>query len=151
MAPSVTELAVDTRAAAEPSPLIARLGAGLSLACAIHCALMPLLVGVLPLLGMSFLAEDHTEEWMVGAVVILALGSGLWGFRHHRALRVLMAFAGAVGLFLMGHWLGHDHPVGLPLTFAGGVAIAGAHWLSTRLCRTCPSDAEEEAHAHCEH
>lgn len=128
---------------------MARLGAGLSLACAVHCALTPLLVGILPLLGLSFLSEERTEAWLVGAVVVLATGSALWGFKRHGALRAVMAFAGAVGLLLMGRWLGDEHPLGVPLTIAGGLAIAGAHWLSARLCRTCPNhQAEAHGHAH---
>ena len=126
---------------------MSRLGAGLSVACAIHCALTPLLVGILPLLGLSFLSEERTEAWIVGAVVVLAIGSALWGFKRHGALRAVMAFVGAVGLLLMGRWLGDQHPLGVPLTIAGGVSIALAHWLSARLCKTCPSHAGE-AHQH---
>lgn len=129
------------------STWMSRLGAGLSVACAIHCALTPLLVGLLPLLGLTFLSEERTETWIVGVVVVLAIGSALWGFKRHRALRAVMAFAGAVGLLLMGRWLGHNHPLGVALTVAGGVAIAGAHWLSARLCKTCPSHAGV-AHEH---
>ncbi len=126
---------------------MSRLGAGLSVACAIHCALTPLLVGVLPLVGLSFLAEERTEQWAVGAVVVFAVGSALWGFHRHRALRAVMAFAGAVGVLLMGRWLGDAHPLGIPLTIMGGVAIAGAHWLSARTCHTCPNHALDHSHS----
>jgi len=126
---------------------MSRLGAGISVACAIHCALTPLLVGLLPFVGLSFLAEERTEAWIIGAVVVLATGSALWGFKRHRELRAVMAFVGAVGLLLMGRWLGHEHPLGVPLTIAGGVAIAGSHWLSARLCKTCPNHAGE-SHVH---
>ena len=116
--------------------------------CAIHCALTPLLVGVLPLLGMSFLSEERTEAWLVGAVVVFATGSALWGFRRHRALRAVMAFVGAVGILLLGRWLGDAHPLGIPLTILGGIAIAIAHWISARACRACPSHDGDHDHGH---
>jgi len=40
---------------------IDRLGAGVSFACAIHCAIVPFAATILPLLGFGFLADRRVE------------------------------------------------------------------------------------------
>ena len=41
--------------------LVDTIGAFLSFSCAIHCVAMPLLVTILPLLGLGFLASERAE------------------------------------------------------------------------------------------
>src|SRR5262245_55807031 len=70
------------------------LGAAASLACAVHCAAMPLLLSLLPLVGLSCLAKEQTE-W---ALICLSLGLGSLSLlpsyaRKHRRLRPLLLFA----------------------------------------------------------
>ena len=117
-----------------------RLGAGLGIACAIHCLAMPLLVGVLPLLGLAFVAEERFEWAVVGTVSILALASALWGYQKHRALRVIMSFVGALGILVLGLWLESSTDWGRVVVVLGGIGVAGAHLLSARLCRRCEDD-----------
>jgi len=117
-----------------------RLGAGLGIACAIHCLAMPLLVGVLPLLGLAFVAEERFEWAVVSTVSILALASALWGYQKHRALRVVMSFVGALGVLVLGLWLDASTDWGHLFVVLGGVGVAGAHLLSARLCQRCEDD-----------
>lgn len=60
------------------------LGVAASVGCAIHCAAMPFVVGFLPLLGLSFLAEPIFHKWMVGICLALALAAFIPGWRRHR-------------------------------------------------------------------
>ncbi|HEX7905671.1 MAG TPA: MerC family mercury resistance protein, partial [Chitinophagaceae bacterium] len=48
------------------------LGIGASLACAIHCALLPLLISSLPLFGMDIINNETFEISMI----VLAFGIG---------------------------------------------------------------------------
>ena len=48
------------------------IGVAASLLCAIHCAAMPFVVGFLPLLGLSFLADPSFHQWMVAVCLALA-------------------------------------------------------------------------------
>lgn len=122
------------------------------MACAIHCLLTPLVIGVLPIAGLGALVEESTETWIIGAAVVVTVASALWGFQRHRALRIVMTLFGAAGLLLLGHWLGERHPLGTALSIAGGVVIAGAHFWGARLCKACPGDHGHghagEPHAH---
>ena len=54
-------------------------GACLSVACAVHCLAMPLLVAVLPLIGLGFLANESAELVLILVAIGLAVGSLAWG------------------------------------------------------------------------
>lgn len=110
-----------------------RISAILSIACAIHCALMPLVISVLPLVGLEFLAS-HTLE-------IVLLGAGL-GFGFYSVLRsylsvhgdlrpALLVSAGALlvvaGLFLVPHEMEHY------LVPSGAILIGVAQVYNIRL------------------
>ena len=75
------------------------LGVTASVACAIHCAAMPFVVGFLPLLGLSFLADPSFHKWMVGICLALALMAFVPGWRRHRGLTP--AIIGLCGLSLI--------------------------------------------------
>ena len=62
------------------------LGVGASILCAIHCAAMPLVIGLLPLLGLGFLAEPDFHRWMVGVCLLLAVLAFWPGWRQHGRL-----------------------------------------------------------------
>ena len=75
------------------------LGVAASLGCAVHCAAMPFVVGLLPLLGLSFLADPSFHKWMVGVCLALALVAFVPGWRRHRGLPP--ALIGLCGLLLI--------------------------------------------------
>ena len=62
------------------------LGVGASVLCAIHCAAMPFVIGFLPLLGLSFLADPAFHQWMVAICLALALLAFVPGWRRHHRL-----------------------------------------------------------------
>ena len=116
--------------------LIDRLGAVGSLLCAIHCALLPLLIAVLPSLGVAaWLGEDFERGFVIFATM-LGLFSVIWGYRRHGAVR-------ALGLLLPGLaalWTGilYDPlhhalvPHAIAMTF-GGTLVGMAHLANLRL------------------
>ena len=75
------------------------LGVIASIGCAIHCAAMPFVVGLLPLIGLSFLADPSFHKWMVGICLALALLAFVPGWRQHR--RLTPAIIGICGLSLI--------------------------------------------------
>ena len=77
------------------SSLLDRLGATGSLVCAIHCALLPLLIALLPSLGIAAWLGDGFERGFVLFATLLGLFTLVWGYRRHRAVR-------ALGLLLPG-------------------------------------------------
>jgi hypothetical protein len=116
-----------------------RLGAAASLACAAHCAAMPSLVGLAPLVGMGFLASEQTEWVLIG----LSLGIGSLSLlpsyaRKHRQWRPLLLFAFGAGLIAVVRLLVEEGSRLEATTMAlGALLIACAHMANRRLCRSC--------------
>jgi hypothetical protein len=75
------------------------LGMLASIGCAIHCAAMPFVIGYLPVLGLSFLADEAFHKWMAVACFAIALAAFVPGFRRHG--RWTPALIGSVGLAMI--------------------------------------------------
>lgn len=116
--------------------MLDRIGATLSAICAIHCLLLPLVVGVLPMLGVATVLEP-AEVWLTIVAILIAVLSALWSYHKHRELRIVALFFGALGLVIIGLVLENIW------YHAGGmVALLGAHILSANLCKSCSHDHE---------
>lgn len=119
-----------------PSALLDRIGATGSLVCAVHCAVLPLLIALLPSLGIAtWLGEDFELGFVVFAT-LFGLAILAWSYRRHRVAR-------ALGLLLPGLaalWLGvlyaplHHSlvPHAVVMTF-GGTLVGLAHLANLRL------------------
>jgi hypothetical protein len=83
-------------------------GVGLSILCAIHCAVTPLLLAALPTWGLSWLADEGVHQWLAGGALAIG-GLAFWpGYRRHRRLIVPgLAFA-ALGLLTFGAFAAPD-------------------------------------------
>ncbi|MCL4783701.1 MAG: MerC family mercury resistance protein [Bryobacterales bacterium] len=115
-----------------------RFGIALSSACAIHCVVMPFVVGYLAYLGHDWVASESTELLLVGSAFLVAVGSLLPSYLKHRNPAALGLFALGLGLIVALHLTGWNHGVGFGVVMAvGGAMIAGAHWWNHRLCACC--------------
>lgn len=109
------------------------LGIATSLACAIHCAILPLMLGSLPIMGINLVNNEGFEYFMI----FLAFGIGtysLWhGFRrhHHSFLPLAIFFSGITLLVAKQVW----HNWQLLLLPLAVVFIIAAHVLNYRSCR----------------
>jgi hypothetical protein len=109
------------------------LGITTSVACAIHCAILPLFVSVLPLFGVNIIHNIAFEAGMVA----LAFGIGAYSFyhgyrKHHHNL--LPSFLFVAGLFLLVLKLFFVHYETWLLIPAVSFIVT-AHYLNYRLCR----------------
>lgn len=114
-------------------------GATASLLCAIHCALMPFVVTLLPLVGLSFLASEAAEWVLVALSALFGVSSLCLGFRQHRSRRALAVLAVGLALLATGRIIEHLDlsRFGVPLLVLGGVTIAASHAFNHFLCRAC--------------
>ena len=83
----------------QSSPLSDWLGVTASVACAIHCAAMPFVVAFLPMLGLSFLADETFHRVMVFVCLALAAVAFIPGWKRHR--RLVPAGIATAGLCLI--------------------------------------------------
>lgn len=118
-------------------------GIFLSLLCAVHCLLAPLLITLLPLAGLGFLAGEQTEAVFVLTTFAVAVASLSWGFRVHRHQRVLLTLGAAAAMMLLGRFSLADSPYEIALVTTGAALLVVSHTLNLHLCRTCVVCREE--------
>lgn len=109
-----------------------RIGATASFLCAIHCALLPFVLTLLPLLGLGFLASHTFERGFVAFAVMLAMVALVIGYRrHHRRLPLLLAVPGLL-LLLLGITVIDLHTLALHsvLVTCGGLLVASGHFVN---------------------
>ncbi len=116
-----------------------RIGATVSFLCAVHCALMPLVVATLPALGLF--GDERVEQMALGFGVAFALWSAAWSWRRGRDLQVVSAFALALGLLVSGLIAGEEVWWGRALVIGGAVCVGLAHVYSARRMRLRAHDA----------
>src|SRR5260221_14716648 len=79
-------------------------GAATSGLCALHCALLPVVAAVLPMVGLGLLVEERTEVALIGASAALGTISLSLGFRRHRSGRALIVLAIGLGMLALGRF-----------------------------------------------
>ncbi|MEP6928017.1 MAG: MerC domain-containing protein [Ginsengibacter sp.] len=106
------------------------MGMATSVACAIHCAILPLVITSLPLFGINIINNSPFEWMMIGiafTVGCIALGHGYQG--HHKNLKPLMLFtAGFIFLILKQFFYKHEFLFLVPAVSL----ILYAHFLNFR-------------------
>ncbi len=121
------------------------LGITTSVACAIHCAVLPLFFSALPLFGINILHNPFFE----GGMVALAFAIGGWslshGFRkhHHQALPFILFSSGIILLVFKLFFVHVETWLLIPAV----ILIVTAHFINYRHCRI-----HDHAHAEdCDH
>ena len=112
-----------------------RVGIAGSLLCAIHCALMPLILSVLPALGVGLLSSVDLDQAFVIFATLLGIATLSTGFRRHRAHHAWAILVPGLAMVWAGSFTTlHDHSIGHALMMsAGGLLIAAAHFTNLRL------------------
>ncbi len=109
------------------------LGIATSVACAVHCAVLPLLLTSIPVFGVNII-DNHSFEYFMIALAAAIGGYSLWhGYRkhHHSLLPVTIFISGIV--FLLAKQMRHDQQYWLlPCAV---LLIVTAHWLNYKACR----------------
>jgi hypothetical protein len=103
----------------------------------VHCLVLPFAMSVMPMVGASGIAFDHrTELALTVLVVASALLGGFWGYRRHRDTRIVLASAGGLAAYLVGHLL-EGWWVGVALSVSGGLMLAASSFIGARLAHHC--------------
>ncbi|CAA0108676.1 Uncharacterised protein [Halioglobus japonicus] len=120
---------------------------GLSMICAVHCLLLPVVIVMLPTLAATTFGDEQFHQWMLLAVLPTSLVALTMGCQQHRSMSVLAI--GVVGLtiltlaVLFGHaWLGEVWEKAASLT--GASLIALSHLRNHTLCKRQQCDCESK-------
>ncbi len=112
--------------------------------CAIHCALLPMVIAALPALGISALASTSLEWGFVMFATVLAITSLWQGYRKHRVYRALAFLVPGLIAVWSGVLIPNVHHSVVPhavVMTIGGTLIAVAHLINLRLTHGHVHDA----------
>jgi hypothetical protein len=121
------------------------LGIGASLACAIHCALLPLFLSSLPLFGVNIIHNIGFEIGMIVLAFCVGSYSLYHGFKkhHHSWMPLLLFTTGFIFLVIKQFFIHFETWLLIPAVFF----IVTAHLINYRNCRV-----HDHAHADdCDH
>ncbi len=111
------------------------LGITTSVACAIHCALLPLFLSSLPLFGINIIENMTFEYGMIALAFIVGVYALSHGYRkHHHKLLPLLLFALGITFLLAKQYWHHLQYYFLPPAV---VFIVLAHYLNHKLAKVC--------------
>jgi hypothetical protein len=104
-----------------------------SVACAIHCALLPLFLASLPLFGINIIHNSFFEAGMILLALSIGSYSLFHGYKkhHHRLLPLFVFLSGFVFLVLKEFTPTQELKLLLPAVFL----IVFAHFLNYQFCR----------------
>lgn len=116
-----------------------------SITCAVHCMIMPLIITLLPIFGLSLFATEQFEWFLLIISAVLGITSLCFGFRKHKSYQALSFLGIGLTLLVIGRLI-HQHiehlkvfQLDLYLLFLvlGAVLVALSHWFNNKLCNSC--------------
>ena len=127
-----------------------KMAIGLSIACAIHCLAVPVLILMLPSIAALNLDNEAFHLWMVVAVIPCSVYALSLGCKEHSRYQFISLGFTGLAMLVLALALGEAR-IGESgekiLTVLGASFVAVAHWLNFRLCRAqdhkdcaCPVD-----------
>lgn len=108
-------------------------GIATSVACAIHCAVLPLILSSLPLFGINIIENQGFELLMIGLAFVVGVYSLYHGRKkHHHSYTPLLLFSAGIVLMIVKS-ISQLHA--LWLLIPAVLAVITAHFLNYKLCR----------------
>ncbi len=108
------------------------MGIATSLACAIHCALLPILLSTLPVFGINIIHNSFFEWGMIVLAFLVGSYSLFHGFiKHHRSWIPVLIFSTGFSFLVLKQFYS---PVEYLFLFIAVTLIIGAHFYNYRLC-----------------
>jgi len=114
-------------------PNVDQLGSVASFACAVHCALTGLALGVLSSAGLGFVGNPILEFLFIGSTVALGLWAVVRGYRLHHSWHPPVLFLCGIAMI----FLAHKNEPGWVFSVLGGALLITFHWINQKLTRQC--------------
>ncbi|MBI3884087.1 MAG: MerC domain-containing protein [Sphingobacteriales bacterium] len=120
------------------------MGIATSVACAIHCAILPLIVTSLPLFGINIIHNLFFEWSMIAIAFAIGYYSLFHGYKkHHRSLKPMILFTIGFAFLIIKQVLHAWEFFFLPFAV---VFIITAHYNNYRLCNKSKCSSPHHQH-----
>lgn len=84
---------------------LSAVGMFLSIACAIHCMALPLIILIAPLTGIAFFENEVLEHLTLATSILITAFSLFSGFKNHRNIQLIALFFLAILVLVIGHFI----------------------------------------------
>ncbi len=120
------------------------LGIATSIACAIHCALLPILMSTVSVFGINIIHNLFFEWGMIVLAFVVGSYSLFHGYiKHHRSLRTILIFSiGFIFLVLKQFYLQY----GILFLIIAVFFIISAHFYNYHLCHRSKCSSPHHKH-----
>ncbi len=111
-----------------------KIGIAITSLCAIHCLLLPFILPLLPMIGATFIADEHFERSLLLSTMVLGAFALYSGYKryHGRLFPFALLFSGGF-IYWQKELLGEGlEPY---LVMLGASLVVLAHVINMKLCR----------------
>lgn len=119
-------------------PILDKLSIATSVICAIHCAIVPIIIALFPTISIFSNNEHAFHQAIVWFIVPLSVVAGGLGCYKHKSKRVLFAIFTGLSLLVFAALFVHDmwgENIEKTLTLLATFILAFAHWHNFKRCR----------------
>jgi MFS family permease len=115
---------------------LSKVGGWVSILCAIHCMISPIVLGLIPVIHARSPVAEHIETLLIVLSVIISSITVAMGFREHRRASIVALLAVSFACLAAARFVA-SASMETPLVIAGAVIMAVAQFLNIRYQRSC--------------
>jgi hypothetical protein len=120
------------------------LGIGTSVLCAIHCALLPVLMSTLPIFGINLIHNLFFEWGMIALAFVVGSYSLFHGYiKHHRSYKPVFIFSIGFIFLILKQFI---HQYNILFLIIAVTCIISAHYYNYVLCHRSKCSSPHHRH-----
>lgn len=124
-----------------------RAAIGLSLLCAIHCLILPVVAILAPTSISLMLTDEAFHQGLLWGIIPISIFALYMGCAKHKSFRIFFCTISGLLILCLAGYLGHDYlgEIGEKmLTVLGGTIVAFGHVSNYQLCREQECDCSSK-------
>lgn len=115
---------------------LSKVGGWVSILCAIHCMISPMVLGLIPIIHAESPLVEHIETLLIVLSIVISSIAVATGFREHRRASIVGLLALSFAFLAAGRFVASES-MEAPLVITGATIMAAAQFLNFRYQRNC--------------
>jgi uncharacterized membrane protein YhaH (DUF805 family) len=115
---------------------LSKVGGWVSILCAIHCMVSPMVLGLIPIIHAESPLVEHIETLLIILSILISSIAVATGFREHRRASIVALLAVSFAFLAAGRFIASES-LETPLVITGAMIMAAAQFLNFRNQRNC--------------